>query len=63
MLDELLGKETSQEVGVRLWDGTLWPADQARATTIVLNHPGALKAMFSSLNEVGLAEAYLSLWF
>jgi cyclopropane-fatty-acyl-phospholipid synthase len=59
LLDELLSAEATQEVGFRLWDGTLWPDDQPRPATVVLNHPGALRAMFASMNEVGLAEAYL----
>jgi len=59
ILDELLTPEAAQDVGVRLWDGTLWPDDRPRLTTIVLNHPGALRTMFASLNEVGIAEAYL----
>jgi cyclopropane-fatty-acyl-phospholipid synthase len=59
LLDELLSAEATQEVGVRLWDGTLWPDDQPRPARLVLNHSGALRAMFTSTNEVGLAEAYL----
>jgi hypothetical protein len=30
ILDELLSTEATQEVGFRLWDGTLWPDDQSR---------------------------------
>ncbi len=30
LLDELLSTEATQEVGFRLWDGTLWPGDQPR---------------------------------
>ena len=30
LLDELLSTEAAQDVGVRLWDGTLWPDDQPR---------------------------------
>ena len=30
LLDELLSTEAIQEVGFRLWDGTLWPDDQPR---------------------------------
>ncbi len=30
LLDELLPTEAIQEVGFRLWDGTLWPDDQPR---------------------------------
>jgi cyclopropane-fatty-acyl-phospholipid synthase len=59
ILEELLPKGPESEVGVRLWDGSLWPDEQPRAATIVLNHPGALKSIFSSMSEVGLAEAYL----
>ena len=59
ILEDLLPKNPESKVGVRLWDGSLWPDEQPRAATIVLNHPGALKAMFHSMNEVGLAEAYL----
>ena len=55
LLDELLTPEAAQDVGVRLWDGTHWPDNRLRQTTIVLNHPGVLRAMFASLNEVGLA--------
>ena len=46
-------------MGVRLWDGTLWPDSTPRRATIVLRHPGALRAMFLPGNELGLAEAYL----
>jgi cyclopropane-fatty-acyl-phospholipid synthase len=59
LLQQLLPDATLNEVGVRLWDGTAWPDDQPRPATIVLNHPGALRAMFLSGNEVALAEAYL----
>ncbi|GAG05256.1 unnamed protein product, partial [marine sediment metagenome] len=59
LLEDLLPKGPDSEVGVRFWDGSLWPDEQPRAATIVLNHPGALKSMFSSMSEVGLAEAYL----
>lgn len=58
-LDELLPAERAAKVGVRLWDGTLWPDDTPRPTTVVLKHPGALRAMFLAGNEVGLGEAYL----
>jgi cyclopropane-fatty-acyl-phospholipid synthase len=59
LLDELLSTNAPLEVGFRLWDGTLWPDDNPRSATVVLNHPGALRSMFASMNEVGLAEAYL----
>jgi len=59
ILDELLPKDADSGVGVRMWDGSLWPDEKPRDATIVLNHPGALKSMFSSMSEIGLAEAYL----
>ncbi|HUV29334.1 MAG TPA: cyclopropane-fatty-acyl-phospholipid synthase family protein [Anaerolineales bacterium] len=59
ILDELLPKDAESGVGVRIWDGSLWPDEKPRDATIVLNHPGALKSMFSSMSEMGLAEAYL----
>ena len=58
VLDELVGSE-SEYVAVRLWDGTLWPDADTRPATLVLNHPGALRAMFLAGNEVALGEAYL----
>jgi cyclopropane-fatty-acyl-phospholipid synthase len=59
-LDENFGRSAAgNTVGVRLWDGTLWPDEAPRPVTLVLNHPGALRAMFLPGNELGLAEAYL----
>ena len=45
--------------GVRLWDGSTWPDERPRQATLVLNHPGALRAMLLPGNEIALAEAYL----
>lgn len=59
ILQELLSLNAESEVGVRLWDGSLWPDDEPRATAIVLNHPASLRSMLASMSEVGLAEAYL----
>jgi cyclopropane-fatty-acyl-phospholipid synthase len=59
VLAEFLSELALTEVGVRLWDGTRWPDENPRPTTLVLNHPGALRRMFLSRNDVGLAEAYL----
>jgi cyclopropane-fatty-acyl-phospholipid synthase len=49
----------ASDVGVRLWDGTPFPDERARRTTLVLKHPGALRAMFLPGHELGLAEAYI----
>ncbi|HWR65480.1 MAG TPA: cyclopropane-fatty-acyl-phospholipid synthase family protein [Bellilinea sp.] len=48
-----------ESVGVRLWDGTVWPDSNPRPATLVLHHPGALRSMFSAGTELALAEAYL----
>jgi len=59
LLDKLLTGNAAREVGVRLWDGTRWPDDAQRPATLVLKHPGALRAMLLPGTEVGLGEAYL----
>lgn len=58
-LDEIVKPTNAQSVGVRLWDDTLWPDATPRKVTLVLRHPGALRAMFQAGTEVALAEAYL----
>ena len=59
ILEDIVDAKASQNLGFRLWDGTLWPDACQREATVVLNHPGALRSMFLPLSEVGLAEAYL----
>jgi cyclopropane-fatty-acyl-phospholipid synthase len=44
---------------VRLWDGTVWGAEKQPRFILVLKHPGALRAMFSSPSELTLGEAYI----
>ena len=58
ILDQILGEE-SEQVGVRLWNGAMWPDNRMRPATLVLQHSGSLAQMFSAGTEVGLAEAYL----
>ncbi|HEU5081103.1 MAG TPA: cyclopropane-fatty-acyl-phospholipid synthase family protein [Opitutaceae bacterium] len=58
-LAELFENSPLSQVAVQLWEGTLWPDHAPRAATLVLNHPGALRAMFNAGTEMGLAEAYL----
>src|SRR3990172_1355570 len=45
--------------GVRLWDQGELPASGQPAFTLVLNHPGALRRMFSPPIELSLGEAYI----
>lgn len=59
LLESLIPAEARQQVGIRLWDGTRWPDEAPRPATLVLKHPGALRAMFIPGTEVGLGEAYL----
>ncbi len=59
LLESLIPLNARQEVGIRLWDGTLWPDEAPRPAVLVLKHPGALRAMFLPGTEVGLGEAYL----
>jgi cyclopropane-fatty-acyl-phospholipid synthase len=61
LLEEVFVGASSSEVSVRLWDGTEWRpngAANARAT-IVLRHPGSLRAMLWPPTELALAEAYV----
>jgi cyclopropane-fatty-acyl-phospholipid synthase len=44
---------------VRMWDLHMLPADTGPAFTLVLNHPGALRRMFSTPIELSAAEAYI----
>ena len=59
LLGKLLVSDAAQQIGVRLWDGSRWPDDTPRQATLVLQHPGALRAMLLPGNELTLAEAYL----
>jgi len=60
-LQNLLSPCRPRDFAVRLWDGTAWDAEPGQPTrfTLVLNHPGALRRMFWSPNEITLGEAYL----
>src|SRR5574340_235831 len=58
-LDEIVKPVNVDTVGVKLWDGTLWPDSTPRLVTLVLRHPGALRSMFHAGTELALAEAYL----
>lgn len=58
-LDKLFARAPLAHVSIRLWDGTLWPDDTPRAATVVLNHPGSLRAMLESGHAKGLAEAFV----
>src|SRR5512142_922538 len=59
VLERLFTGGTTEQVGVRLWDGTCWPDEAPRPAMLVLKHPGALRAMLLPGTEVGMGEAYL----
>ncbi len=61
LLQEILEECRPRDFAVRLWEGTTLepePGQPARFT-LVLQHPGALRRMFSRPDELGLAEAYI----
>lgn len=60
-LHAMAEKFPRHDFAVRLWDGTVWapePGLPARFT-LVLNHAGALRAMFLTPNQLSLGKAYL----
>jgi cyclopropane-fatty-acyl-phospholipid synthase len=59
LLDQLFAGRGGDRIGVRLWDGRAWPAGDPRPVTLLLRHPGALRAAFLPGTELALAEAYL----
>lgn len=58
-LQALLGDYPKPDFQVRLWDGTTWGAAEQPRFRLVLKHPGALRAMFTSPSELTLGEAYI----
>lgn len=48
------------DFAVRLWDGTRWGNLNQPRFTLVLNHPGALRKMFTSPSELTLGEAFVN---
>ena len=59
LLEELFLPHKLEEIRVRLWDDSFWPGDKEANVTLVLNYPGALRAMLLPGTELGMAEAYL----
>jgi len=58
-LDTLLADYPTRDFQVRLWDGATWGAENQPRFTLLLKHPGALRAMFLSPSELSLGEAYI----
>ncbi len=59
ILSRLFDQEALARIRVQLWNGTYWPDSAPRQATIILKHPGSLRAMFLPGTEVGLGEAYI----
>jgi cyclopropane-fatty-acyl-phospholipid synthase len=59
ILNELFEQIPLGDLGVRFWNGAMWPDERPRGTVLALRHPAALSRMFLPGTEVGLAEAYL----
>ncbi len=57
-LEHLFADVRQTDFRVRFWDGSYWGSANPRFT-LVLNHPGALRAMFLSASEVSIGEAYI----
>ena len=58
-LDALLADYPRRDFQVRLWDGTTCGTERQPRFSLVLKHPGALRAMFLSPSELALGEAYV----
>jgi len=59
LLETLLADYPRRDFQVRLWDGTTWGTEERPRFTLVLKHPGALRAMFLAPSELTLGEAYI----
>ena len=55
---QLAAMAGARAVAMRAWNGEVWGPEDARAT-IVLNHPGALRALLLPPNELTAGEAYV----
>src|SRR5690606_4277971 len=60
-LHDVFGDIHPREFRVRLWDGTTWEAETGHRArfTLVLRHPGALRAIFWPPSEMTFAEGYI----
>lgn len=58
-LDVLFRDYPNANFRVRLWDGTIWSRGAIARFTLALKHPGALRNMFESPDELTLGEAYV----
>jgi cyclopropane-fatty-acyl-phospholipid synthase len=60
VLRDLFAGYYPRDFDVRLWDGTVWPAETNGARfTLVLNHRGAMRSLFWPPSQLTMAEAYV----
>jgi cyclopropane-fatty-acyl-phospholipid synthase len=59
ILGHLFDHYPKRNFQVRLWDGSVWGQCHNPSFTLVLEHPGSLRVMFLSPNDVTLGEAYI----
>ena len=61
VLDELLRDYRPRDFGFRLWDGTTVPPEAGEESrfTLVLRHPGSLRALLWPPTQLAMSEAYL----
>lgn len=61
LLRELVAGYRPRDFEIRLWDGSTLPADAGveRRFTLVLRHPGSLRALLWPPSQLAMSEAYL----
>jgi cyclopropane-fatty-acyl-phospholipid synthase len=61
ILDDLLGEYHPRDFATRLWDGTMVEPDpdELARFTLVLNHPGTLRAILHEASDLALGEGYI----
>ncbi|MFO0878743.1 MAG: cyclopropane-fatty-acyl-phospholipid synthase family protein [Gemmataceae bacterium] len=58
-LSDILTGYPRANIAVRTWDGATWQGNNAPVCTLVMNHPTAVRRMFSPPRMLSLCEAYL----
>lgn len=56
--DRLVTVSSAPPPRIRAWDGSIWGPAESRST-VVLNHPGSLRALMFPPNDLTAGEAYL----
>ncbi|MGE3154200.1 MAG: class I SAM-dependent methyltransferase [Nitrospiraceae bacterium] len=62
VLEDLIGRYRPRDFAVRCWDGRIWEqeAGQPRRFTLVLKHPGALRALCLRPSQLAVGEAFVN---